>query len=69
MILFSTLQDSRWPMPAYDFLCQECRRLFSKTLTLAQYEQGDISCPYCGSDDVEQGRWVAFQAPPSKRSA
>jgi putative FmdB family regulatory protein len=56
-------------MPAYDFLCQECRRLFSKTLTLAQYEQGDISCPYCGSDDVEQGRWVAFQAPPSKRSA
>jgi len=56
-------------MPAYDFLCQACNRLFSKTMTLTQYEQGEIRCPYCGSDDVEQGRWVAFHAPPSRNSA
>lgn len=56
-------------MPVYDFLCQACKRLFSMTLTLAQYEQNEISCPYCGGDDVEQGRWVAFHASPSRKSA
>ena len=53
----------------YDFLCQSCKRFFSKTLTLAQYEQGDITCPYCGSDDLEQGRWVTFPTPRFRKSA
>lgn len=55
-------------MPQYDFLCQACKRFFSKTLTLTDYQQGEITCPYCGSDDVEQGRWVAFHTPPSRKS-
>ncbi len=56
-------------MPQYDFLCQSCKKLFSKTLTLPEYEQAVICCPYCGTDDVEQGRWIAFHSVPAKKSA
>ena len=56
-------------MPQYDFLCQSCKKLFSKTLTLPEYEQTVIYCPYCGTDDVEQGRWIAFHSVPAKKSA
>jgi putative FmdB family regulatory protein len=63
------VRGSRWLMPRYDFLCQSCKRFFSKTLTLFDYEQNEITCPNCGSDDVEQGRWVAFHPPLSKKSA
>lgn len=56
-------------MPQYDFLCQSCKRFFSKTLTLVDYEQSKITCPYCDSDDVEQGRWVALHSPLSRKSA
>lgn len=56
-------------VPQYDFLCQSCKKLFSKTLTLPEYEQTVICCPYCGTDDVEQGRWIAFHSVPAKKSA
>jgi putative FmdB family regulatory protein len=56
-------------MPTYDFLCQSCKRFFSKTLTLADYDESETTCPYCGSHDVEQGRWVPFHAPPTRKSA
>jgi DNA-directed RNA polymerase subunit RPC12/RpoP len=53
-------------VPQYDFLCQSCKRLFTKNLTLPEYEQTVINCPYCGTDDVEQGRWIAFHLPDTK---
>jgi hypothetical protein len=56
-------------VPPYDFLCQSCKKLFSRTLTLPQYEQTVIYCPYCDTDDVEQGRWIAFHSVPDKKSA
>ena len=56
-------------MPQYDFLCQSCKRLFSINLTLPEYEQAVIHCPYCGADDVERGRWVAFHSVPDTKSA
>jgi putative FmdB family regulatory protein len=56
-------------MPQYDFLCQSCRKLFSKILTLPDYQRGEIICPYCGSEEVEHGRWVPFHAVTSKKSA
>ena len=55
-------------MPRYDFLCQSCKKQFSKTLTLTEYEEGEVICPNCGSDDVEQS-WVAFYAMTSRKSA
>ena len=56
-------------MAQYDFLCQTCKKFFSTILTLADYDQDRIICPYCGSSDVEQGRWVALRALLSSKSA
>jgi hypothetical protein len=55
-------------MPQYDFLCQSCKRLFSNTLTLPEYEQAVIKCQFCGTDDVAQGRWIAFHSVPATKS-
>lgn len=54
-------------MPEYSFYCQACEKLFSKVLTLAEYEKGGVTCPHCGSTKVEQ-RWAAFYAVTSKKS-
>jgi hypothetical protein len=35
MVLLSsraTLQESRWSMPQYDFLCQACKRFFNSKI-------------------------------------
>jgi RNA polymerase subunit RPABC4/transcription elongation factor Spt4 len=37
-------------------------------LTLAEYEEGKVLCPHCGSNNVEQA-WSAFYAITSKKSA
>jgi len=55
-------------MPHYEFLCHDCQKFFDKILSLADYEEGEILCPHCGSKDVEQG-WSAFSAVTSKKSA
>jgi putative FmdB family regulatory protein len=55
-------------MPTYEFFCHACSKHFSKTLTLAEYEEGEVVCPDCGSDDVEQ-RLSSFYAVTSKKSA
>ncbi len=41
-------------MPQYDFVCQDCKKPFSKILTVAEYEKGKIVCLKCGSRKVEQ---------------
>jgi len=55
-------------MPHYEFFCHACKKLFSKTLSLADYEKGRVVCPHCGSKKVEQ-RWSAFTVITSKKSA
>jgi putative FmdB family regulatory protein len=55
-------------VPQYEFFCHGCKKLFSKTLTLAEYEAGEIVCPHCSSQEVEQS-WSAFYAITSKKSA
>lgn len=54
-------------MPQYTFLCRSCNKEFSKILTLSEYEKGQITCPHCGSKNLEQ-RWAAFYAVTSKKS-
>ncbi len=41
-------------MPRYEFFCNACEQLFFKMLTRGEYEEGGITCPECGSDNVEQ---------------
>jgi putative FmdB family regulatory protein len=40
-------------MPTYEFFCHACAKPFSKTLTLKEYEEGEVACPDCGSEEVE----------------
>ena len=53
-------------MPEYAYYCHACNRPFSKTLTPAEYEEGTVTCPHCGSEEVEQ-RW--FYQTATKHSA
>jgi putative FmdB family regulatory protein len=55
-------------MPHYEFFCHNCKKLFSKILSLVDYEEGEVLCPHCGSKEVEQC-WSAFSAITSKKSA
>ena len=55
-------------MPRYEYFCHACKRVFSKVLTITEYEEGKITCPHCGSKEVEQS-WSAFYAITSKKSA
>ena len=52
-------------MPHYEFFCHACKKKFTKTLTLVDYEKGGVVCPHCASHDVEQ-RWSAFSVITSK---
>jgi putative FmdB family regulatory protein len=54
-------------MPVYDYVCNDCQNSFELVLTLTEHEQDNISCPTCGSKNVEQDA-VAFYAVTSKKS-
>jgi putative FmdB family regulatory protein len=54
-------------MPQYEYFCHSCQKAFSKTLTLEEYEEGEVTCPHCGSKEVEQ-TLTAFFAVGSKKS-
>lgn len=55
-------------MPIYEYLCEECRALFEKTLTLAAHDREPITCPKCGSKNVKQ-ELTTFYPVTSKKSA
>jgi len=40
-------------MPVYDYVCKQCKKEFEKVLTLEEHEHR-VTCPACGSSDVEQ---------------
>ena len=54
-------------MPRYEYICHACEKEFEKILTLHEYEKGEITCPYCGSDKVEQEA-ASFFAVTAKKS-
>jgi putative FmdB family regulatory protein len=55
-------------MPRYDYFCHACKQLFSKTPSPTECEEGDVVCPHCGSEEVEQ-RVSAFYPVSPKESA
>jgi DNA-directed RNA polymerase subunit RPC12/RpoP len=55
-------------MPETMFFCHSCKKIFRKVTALSQYEEGEIVCPHCGSDDVEESR-LAFFDKTGKKSA
>jgi putative FmdB family regulatory protein len=55
------------PMPVYDYICNDCKKSFETVLTLAEHDKERISCPHCGSKNVEQEA-AAFFAVTGKKS-
>jgi len=54
-------------MPTYDFRCEKCKKKFSLTMTISEYEKKKIRCPKCKSTRVKQ-QISSFQAITSKKS-
>jgi putative FmdB family regulatory protein len=54
-------------MPVYDFRCGNCKKKFSQTMSISEYEKKKVKCPKCGSRKVEQ-QLAAFYAVTSKKS-
>ena len=54
-------------MPVYDYICHDCQNALELVLTLTEHDKDKISCPKCGSKNVEQDA-VAFYAVTSKKS-
>ena len=51
--------DTEAAMPQ-EYFCHSCKKTFSKAPTPPEYEDGDIACPHCGSDDVEERTSVVY---------
>lgn len=43
-------------MPNYEFFCLDCQKFFYKVLSAVDYEEGQIICPYCDGNNIEQRR-------------
>lgn len=41
-------------MPTYDYHCQTCKVRFDRFLTYAEYGHHKVTCPSCGSDQVQR---------------
>ncbi|MBW2028872.1 MAG: zinc ribbon domain-containing protein [Deltaproteobacteria bacterium] len=54
-------------MPSYDFRCEKCRKRFTLTLTISEYERTKVRCPKCKSTRVKQ-EITPFQVVTSKKS-
>jgi putative FmdB family regulatory protein len=54
-------------MPNYEFVCKDCKKTFSRIMSLGKYEKGRFTCPKCKSRKVEQ-KAAAFFAVTSKKS-
>lgn len=40
-------------MPIYEFLCKECKERFAKLVLPGREEDGEVSCPKCGSKETQ----------------
>jgi len=54
-------------MPEYSFKCGKCGESFSLTMSISDYEDAQVKCPKCGSDQVERV-FDSFYAQTSKKS-
>jgi putative FmdB family regulatory protein len=55
-------------MPHYEYLCVACNERFTRIQTLNQHDHESISCPKCGSKNIEQA-YSSFYAVTTKKSA
>lgn len=41
-------------MPLYEYICNDCKKLFTEVLTIKEHETRKISCPNCHGRKVEK---------------
>lgn len=41
-------------MPDYPYTCQDCQKRFTVFLTYQEYDQAEIACPHCASQNVSR---------------
>ena len=54
-------------MPTYEFACEDCGKLFTAILSIAEHEKKKAACPHCGSKKVKQ-QISSFEVVTSKKS-
>jgi len=54
-------------MPIYDYVCKDCHKEFETVLTLREHDRETVTCPKCGSKNVEQEA-AGFFAVTAKKS-
>jgi putative FmdB family regulatory protein len=54
-------------MPTYEYLCKECKKIFTLILTVAEHDRKRVACPKCKSRKAEQ-QFKSFFAVTSKKS-
>jgi putative FmdB family regulatory protein len=59
--------ERRVAMPNYEFRCENCKKRFSLTLSISEYEKKKMECPKCKSRKVKQ-QISSFQTVTSKKS-
>jgi len=41
-------------MPTYDYRCNECKKQFSRTMSIKEHDTKRVKCPKCSSSKVSQ---------------
>ena len=54
-------------MPTYDLFCQKCKKDFSLTLRIKDYEKKEFACPQCKGKEITRIPSM-FMAKTSKKS-
>lgn len=54
-------------MPTYEFVCEQCKKRFSLSMKISDYEKKKFSCPKCKSKKVKR-QLTAFQTITAKKS-
>ena len=54
-------------MPVYEYVCLECRKEFSETRPVSQYDSKGVTCPQCKIGKVER-RWSTVNVETSRKS-
>ena len=54
-------------MPEYEFVCEQCKKPFAKTMSISEYEKTKFKCPNCKSKKVTRQVSV-FQTKTSRKS-
>ena len=54
-------------MPVYEYVCLDCKKEFSETKPVSNYEPKAVKCPKCKSRKVER-RWSTVNVGTSRKS-